>query len=71
VCDEIYVLRAQRRSEFRKSGKANLIKPQVLLALLAHVTKHLRALTTPKGNLKTRLARGILIGELATPVEKA
>jgi hypothetical protein len=61
--DEIYILRQQKRSEFRTTGVARNIDPQLVKSILAETNRYILKLSTPRPDLHQRLATGSLIRE--------
>lgn len=59
--DEIYILRQQRRSAWRKSGVAAPINPELVAGILRLAEEYVSKLSTPRPDLHQRLPSGSLI----------
>lgn len=61
--DEIYLLRKQKRSEFRARKIANEISVELVLEFVKSVDKSVLALSEQISTMKDKLASGLLIGK--------
>ena len=59
--DEIFVLRKQKRSDFRNEGKINEINIEILQRFEDKVKKHFQELQNQTSSIKDRMKRGSLI----------
>jgi hypothetical protein len=65
--DEFYILRQQKRSEFRNSGIASPIAPDLVASILQLVRSYLAQLSMPRPDLHERMKTGKLIELGARP----
>lgn len=59
--DEVYILRKQKRGEFRRSGQANVVSLEVVGAFVDEVNEVLRLVGSEVPDVALRLPRGRLI----------